>query len=87
MALRMNAKFLKFLKEVLQGLPIMEPNVKKGNRIRRRKLETKRVSCRSRFVLGCHAQSIRERERERNKTQSQFKNNNEIVHMHEHVTC
>ena len=38
MAFRMNATFLKVLKEVLLGLPIMEPNVKRGNeRIKRRR--------------------------------------------------
>ena len=32
MALWMNATFLKVLKEILLGLPIMESNVKRGNR-------------------------------------------------------
>ena len=63
----MNAMFLKVLKEVLQGLPITEPNVKRGNEIRRRRPRTKRVLGRSRFALGCHAQSSQERERERKR--------------------
>ena len=64
MALRIDATFLKVLKEVLLGLPITELNVKRGNeRIRRRRLETKRVPSWSGFALRCHAQSIRERER------------------------
>ena len=68
MALWMNAMFLKVLKEVLLGLPITEPNVKRGNgRIRRRRPGTKRVPSRSGFRFRCHAQSIRERERERSR--------------------
>ena len=43
MALQMNATFLKVLKEVLLGLPIMEPNVKKENGIRRKRPGTKRI--------------------------------------------
>ena len=59
MALRMNATFLKVLKEVLLGLPIMEPNVKRGNEIRRRRFETKRVPSWTGLTrFGCHAQSI-----------------------------
>ena len=58
MALWMNATFLKVLKEVLLDLPIMKLNVKRGNKIRRRRLRTKRVPSRSRFTLRCHAQSF-----------------------------
>ena len=59
MALRMNATFLKVLKEVLLGLPITEPNVERGNRrIKRRRLRTKMVLSRSGFALRCHVQSI-----------------------------
>ena len=48
----------------------MEPNVKKGNGIkRRRRLGTKRVPRQSKFAFRYHAQSMRERER--NRTQSQ----------------
>jgi len=44
LVLQMNATFLKVLKEVLLGLPITEPNVKRGNgRIGRRRHRTKRV--------------------------------------------
>jgi len=52
----MNAMIRKVLKEVLMGLLIMEPNVKRG-KINRRRWQpgTKRVSSWSRFVLGCHA--------------------------------
>ena len=64
MALRMNATFLKVLKEVLLGLPITKPNVKRGCKKVRRRPGTKRVSSRSKFVLRCHVQSIQERERE-----------------------
>ena len=67
MALWMNATSLKVLKEVLLDLPIMESNVKRGCSIRRKRLGIKRVPRRSRFVLRCHAQSIRERERERER--------------------
>ena len=67
MAFQMNATFLKVLKVVLLGLPITEPNVKRGCRKISRRLGTKRVSSRSRFALRCHAKSIREREREREK--------------------
>ena len=59
MVVWMNAMFLKLLKEILLGLPIMESNVKRGNRrIKRRRPETKRVPSRSGFVFRCHAQSI-----------------------------
>jgi len=68
----MNATFRKVLREVLMGLFITEPNVKRGNgKVKRwRRPGTKKVPSRIRFVLGCHAQSIWERERERNRTQS-----------------
>ena len=65
MALQMNATFLKVLKEVLLGLPITKPNVKRVCKKVRRRPGTKRVSSRSKFVLRCHVQSIQERERER----------------------
>ena len=68
MALRMNATFLKVLKEVLLGLPITKPNVKRGCKKVRRRPGTKRVSSRSKFALRCHVQSIQERERERGRT-------------------
>ena len=68
MALWMNAMFLKVLKEVLLGLPITEPNVKRGNgRIRRRRPGTKRVSSRSRFALRWPMHSLSERKRERER--------------------
>ena len=68
--------FLKVLKEVLLGLPITEPNMKRGNgRIRGRRPETKRVPSQSRFALRCHAQSIREREGERMETHHKKKQN------------
>ena len=54
MALQMNATFLKVLKEVLLGLPIMEPNVKKRCRKIRRRPKTKRVPSQSRFTLRCY---------------------------------
>ena len=54
MALQMNATFLKVLKEVLLGLPIMEPNVKKRCRKIRRRPKTKRVPSQSRFALRCY---------------------------------
>ena len=67
MALQMKARFMKVLKEVLLGIPITEPNVKRGNRRIRRRLRTKRVPSWSGFVLGCYVQSKRERERERER--------------------
>ena len=87
----MNATFLKFLQEVLLGLLIMEPNVRKGNGIRRKRIGTlKRILAQSGFMhFGCHVRSIREREREKEQ-QSQPKNKNRKErkrHMHEHVTC
>ena len=73
MTLQMNIMFLKVLKEVLLGLPIMELNVKRRDRIRRgRRIETlKRISAWSRFALRCHNAIYRGRERERERTQSQ----------------
>ena len=65
MTLQMNATFMKVLKETLLGLPITEPNIERGNGIRRRRPKTKRVSSRSRFAVGCHAQFIQEKEREK----------------------
>ena len=41
MTLWMNTTFLKVLREVLTGLLITEPNVKKGKRIRRRRRRTR----------------------------------------------
>ena len=93
MALWMNATFLKVLKEVLFCLPIMEPNVKRGNgRIRRRRPRTKKVSSWSGFALRCHTHSIQERERERGNTSQTELNRKKIKdmyawNMHEHVTC
>ena len=88
MALRMNATFLKVLKEVLLGLPITKPNVKRGCKKVRRRPGTKRVSSRSKFALRCHVQSIQEREREReNTSQPEQKERKENIQMHEHVTC
>ena len=47
-ALRMNAMFLE--------VPIMEPNMERGNEVRRRRRSgTKRVLSQNRFALGCHA--------------------------------
>ena len=65
----MNATFLKFLQEVLLGLLIMEPNVRKGNGIRKRRIGTlKRILAQSGFMhFGCHVRSMSEREREREK--------------------
>jgi len=62
----MNAMFEEVLREVLTGLLITEPNVKRS-RIRGRWPGTKRVSRRSRFALACHAQTIQEREKETNR--------------------
>ena len=56
MALWINATFLKVLKEVLLGLPIIKLNEKRGDRIRKRRLRTKRVPSRSGLThFGCHA--------------------------------
>ena len=83
MAFRMNATFLKVLKEVLLGLPIMEPNVKRGNgRIRRRRPRTKKVSSWSGFALRCHTHSIQERERERGNTSQTELNKKKIKDMY-----
>jgi len=72
----MNATFLKVLKEVLLGLPIMEPNMKRGNGIRRKRLGTKRVLSRSRLTrFPCHAQSISERERKREREREKTHHN------------
>ena len=76
MVLQMNAMFLKVLEEVLLGPPIMEPNVKRGNRIKRRKPGTKRVPSRNRLTrFRCHSAVYqREREREReNKITTRYK--------------
>ena len=75
MTLRMNATFLKVLKEVLYGLPITEPNVNKGDRIRRgRRIGTlKRILAWSRFALKYHSTVYpREREREREHNHNQI---------------
>ena len=63
MTLWMNATFLKVLKEVLLGLPLTKPNVKRGDRIRRGFRPGVDLH------LGAISQSIQEREKE--KTQSQ----------------
>jgi len=62
----MNTTFGKVLREVLTGLLIMEPNVKRSG-IKRRCPRTKRVLRRSWFALGCHVQTIRESERRRGR--------------------
>jgi len=62
----MNATFGEVLREVLKGLLITEPNVKRS-RIRGRCPEMKKVPRWSRIALGCHAQTMRERERETNR--------------------
>ena len=71
----------------------MEPNARKGNGIRRRRIGTlKRILAQSGFMhFGCHVRSMSvcEREREREQ-QSQPKNKNRKERkrrMHEHVTC
>ena len=72
MVLRMNATFLEVLREVLSGLLIMEPNVKKRDGIKRRRTGTlKRIPAHSGFMrFGCHRtfyvkeREKRERERE-----------------------
>ena len=70
MALRMNATFLKVLQEVLSGILITELNVKRGDRSRRRRPGTKRISSQSGFThFRCHGVVYpRERERERENT-------------------
>ena len=40
MAFRMNATFLKVLQEVISGLLVTKPNMKRGNGIRRRRTGT-----------------------------------------------
>ena len=60
----MNTMVGEVLQEVLMGLLITEPDVKRS-RIRRRCPRMKRVPRQSGFMLWCHAQTIRERERER----------------------
>ena len=66
MALWMNAMFLKVLKEVLLGLPIMESNVKRG-RMEGSEVEDsepKRFQARVNLRLGAmHSLSEREREK------------------------
>ena len=78
MALRMNATFLKVLQEVLSGLLITELNVKRGDRSRRRRPGTKRISSQSGFThFRCHGVVYpreRERVRERERTQTQHRN-------------
>ena len=58
-------------KNVLSGLLIMEPNMKRWNGIRRRRPGTKRISSWSGFTLfRCHGAvylRVRERERERKR--------------------
>jgi len=58
--LQINAMFLKVLQEVLSGLLVTEPNVKRGDRIRIRRTETlKRIFDRRESVedlsRSCHA--------------------------------
>ena len=76
--------FLKVLKEVLLGLPISKPNVKRGNRrIRRRRPGTKKVSSWSGFALRCHTHSIQEREREETHHKQNKIERKERICMHE----
>ena len=74
----MNATFLKVLHEVLLGILIMEQNVRRGNKIRRRRRPgTKKVLSQSRLTcLGCHTQFIQEREREREREREHITTNN-----------
>ena len=70
MVLRMNATFLEVLQEVLSGLLIMEPNVKKRDGIKRRRTRTlKRIPAQSGFMrFRCHSTVyVKERERERKR--------------------
>ena len=75
MTLWMNTTFLKFLREVMTGLLIIEPNVKKEKRTRRRRRRRtrtlKRIPAWSRFALRCYS-AVYPIEREREKTQSQL---------------
>ena len=65
MALQMNAMFLRVLQEVLSGLLITESNVERRDRIKRRRLKTKRIPSQSGFTcFGCHG-VVYPRERER----------------------
>ena len=64
MTFRMNTMFGTVLREVLTGLLITKPNMKRSG-IRRRCPGTKKVPRRSRFTLGFHAQTIWEKERGR----------------------
>ena len=85
MVLRMNATFLEVLREVLSGLLIMEPNVKKRDGIKRRRTRTlKRIPAQSGFMrFRCHSTVyVKERERERerkreNTSQPETKNRKE----------
>ena len=74
MALQMNTTFLKFLQEVLLGLLITEPNVKRRDRIKRRRLGTKRIPSWSGFMrFGCHSVVyLRERKRDRQTKQNKI---------------
>ena len=63
----MNAAPRKVLRKVLMGFLIMEPDMRRGRIRRRRCLGTKRISGRSRLMLGCHAQTNQKRERERER--------------------
>ena len=77
----MNATFLKVLKEVLLGLPITKPNMKRGDRIKKgRRTETlKRIQAWSIFALMCHnAVYSRERKREREREREREYNHNQI---------
>ena len=61
----MNDMFGEVLQEVLMGLLITKPDVKRS-RIRRFP-GTKKVLRRCGFALGCHVQTMREREKETNR--------------------
>ena len=68
MALRMNTTFLKVLKEVLLGLPITEPNMKRGNRgLEEEDLEPKGFRAGVDLCLGA-MRSLFKGERERENT-------------------
>ena len=88
----MNTTFREVLWEVLKGLLITEPNVKRS-RIRGKCLGTKRIPRWSGFVLGCYAWRERERERQTEKhhhkeypKKRKWKGTYAWT-MHKHVTC
>ena len=73
MVFQMNAMFLKFFKEVLLGLPITEPNMKRGMRGSEEE-DPKPRKFRARVDLRLGAiRSLSERERERHHNQKKRK--------------